>query len=757
MRRVGQVLLAVILVVGLAAAGGPPVGATQGAPADGAQDWQWLSAMDLPDETDDGPLSVADDPAHVESTHEREMTATRQAQAGVVATDGGDSDDSLEDGVASAKQQPAAQVDAPASDRVVLTQEFRRLPEVPGSVGVNHGFTVPDRVVSLRTAIPARANVTTLDGFDRSNETIYEWDGRTEAPSISYTLDVNETGSRASVAANGSLLFADTGDWALFRRPATSSSWEYRGREDLDSERRSRTVGPGATGEWLVYLGDVAVHQRTVDNQTFRLVTPAAATLEERPERILNGLERAATDLEVDGRAETIFAVAAPTDGVPWAVRGITAGQTDFWVGADESLATPENVWIHEYVHTRQYYRAANETRWTREAFPTYYAAVQAMKHQPVTFEEFADSLARGNNDSAGVTLSEPATWASGSQYDRGALVAGQIDRRIRTASGGERSLHTIMAAMNTDADRVNETEFFQAIEQALNGSSAESIRSAVTSDRPVPMWNQSQHVAAFGGMPARFEYALPPLADEHAYRVVGPYRNQTLHDRDPLTVVPGESVVVDAGVENVGGSVGYYDVGLRVGGEVVDTATGPLAPDRVQGVALSHTFERAGEYTIGVGDDARTISVREPARATLVDLAVQPSGVTQYETATVSATVRNDAPIPGERTIRLTRGTVEVVDRSIRLGPNTTRTAEIDVQFPVAGTTTVMAADGRSVTVEVAPAEGPPPTRTGHASPSNATTQQPVVAEGTGFSPVAALLAILVSILTLRSVRGRD
>jgi hypothetical protein len=311
-------------------------------------------------------------------------------------------------GVSAADGASAAQ----AGDPIVLDQQFGRLPDDPGNVSIELTYSVPDRVVSLRTTIPTNATVLATDGFDRRNATTYAWDERTERPSLTYRYEVNRTAHRTGPeGAHGSYLAADVGDWALFTRPTTPTEFEYTGdRPTFD--RRSVIDGEGAAGEWLVYLGPERTFSRSEHNQTFDLVVPEAASMAESPREVLGGLTRAADSLNVGDRDETVFVVAAPTGEVPWAVRGYLSGDGYMWVEVGVKLSAPENVWYHEYIHTRQAFETAPDAAWLDEGIAAYYATRLTYEHQALSFGGFADQLAKGTGaDYADVVLESPETW----------------------------------------------------------------------------------------------------------------------------------------------------------------------------------------------------------------------------------------------------------------------------------------------------------------------------------------------------------
>ncbi|MFC6756368.1 hypothetical protein ACFQER_06260 [Halomicroarcula sp. GCM10025894] len=234
-----------------------------------------------------------------------------------------------------------------SDDAIVRTSRYALTPEEPGSVRVTLTYELPDDVRSLETRLVDDGSVTSTDGFDRVNSTRYEWDESTERASITLTYKPNETTSKTGPeAADGRYVFADAGEWALIRQFRASSRYSYTGSQP-GFERRSETDGPGAVGDRIVFLGEVSTAERTQNGQTFRLVVPEAADLDESPEAILDSLTNASQSLRIGDRDETVTGFAAPTDRLEWgfgdwppASRSSGCGTSSGWTNRPTSGST---------------------------------------------------------------------------------------------------------------------------------------------------------------------------------------------------------------------------------------------------------------------------------------------------------------------------------------------------------------------------------------------------------------------------------
>ncbi|MFD1598480.1 hypothetical protein [Halobellus rarus] len=582
----------------------------------------------------------------------------------------------------------AAQSTATASggSNVELTQHLRLVPERPGVYGVAHRYRLPEGLRRLEVTLPAESTIVSTTGFDRREDRTYEWDGATSNPRIEYRTPANRTVDQTGpIGAPGRLTFVDVGEWALVSAPATSHSWGWVGTESVGFER-SMTTDEGATGGTVAYLGPHEEYTHTAHGQEFRLIVPDAADLEESPEELFASLSAASDRLRVGDRDETVFLVAAPTpEGIEWGVRGLHTGGSDMWVRDVERLDEANNVWLHEYVHSRQAYTAAEDSRWFTEASAVYYAALLTLEQERITYPEFRARLALGERDYGGSVLTEPDTWQRNANYHVGALVAGELDRQIRLSTGGDASLQEPFRRMNAKGDVVAASDVRSYLSVTGGDSVARaSDRYTKTTTRPTA-WSVDEHREAFGDLPdpARITYAIPSGGD--AVRVGGPYRNRSLGSERPVVLVPGERLGVDVVATNFGGNDGDYEATLRVDDEPLTTRTGQLAPEESTTLTFEHAFDSPGERVVSVGDATLRVSVREPAPAQVSSFSANRTDLSAGEWVELSANVRNDADYPGEVALAFARDGEPFETRTVRLdaGADATVTTAVRLEEP--------------------------------------------------------------------------
>ena len=651
------------------------------------------------------------------------------AQVGVVSDAG--TDQSL-DGVAAAG---ATQTD----DTVVQTKRYALTPDRPGSVRVTVSYELPDQMRSLQTRLKNNGTVTGTDGFERVNETTYEWDESTATPSLTLTYDPNETTSTTGPgSADGRYLFADVGEWALFRQFRVDVEYGFT-KPRPSFERRAQTVGPGTIGDRVVFLGELSTTERTANGQTFQLVVPEAAELREPPAAILASLTNASQSLRIGDRDEDVTVFAAPTNRVEWALRGLATGDSEFWVRDFERVDEPANIWVHEYVHTRQAFETTEETRWLTEATAQYYAALLTFEQGRIDFEAFQRELARGERSTYDdVVLATPSTWTSDANYFKGALAAGRIDLALRAATNQSNTLEAVVRELNGESGLVTRVEFLDAV--AATGGDEPRATAAETTEtsESLSMWDQRNHSRLFGIVSAQIGYALPAAAD--GYRASGPYRNDTLSST-PVRLATGERLTVDTVVSNIGGEAGAYNATLTVDNRAVASVAGELDAESEQTIPLSHTFDKAGEYTLGVGKETVTVVVGPPAEPTVTGVRVDSSRVRAGDSAVVTATVRNDGAVPANGTVIFTRDGEPVTRRTVALAPGASRELSADIELPMFGMVQLGAGDAAPVAVTVV------------ASPDELIEVSS--GSGAGFTPTAAVLAALTTLFVLSSRRS--
>jgi hypothetical protein len=632
---------------------------------------------------------------------------------------------------------------AQSGAELTLTKRLSLTPDRPGEIRVRARFDDPDNLVELEAELPARATVVETDGFS-SSDGQYAWDGNTDAPSVTYRLPVNETrDAEGPLAGRGDYTFVDTGSWALVRTPQVGVSWSWRG-DNVTLDRRTTVAGEGVTSEAISFLGPYTEYDRRAHGQRFRLIVPAAASLSESRSRIFESVTAASASMRVGDRDASVFMFAAPTTNAGWAVQGLQTGGNSFWVRDTERVSTADNVWLHEYVHTRQNYDRNDGTRWFTEASATYYAALLTFEQDRIGFDRFSDRLQLGNRRAgSGVTLAQPDTWDAMTPYLKGALVAGELDRQIRLATDG-RTLQAVFQRVNV-ADGPLTAAALRDIVAGVAGSEVGRTAARYTTTDTVPsMWSETEHLRAFEGAAPRIEYALAPAAER--FEVAGPYRNASLDAGQPVALASGERLSLDVVVENTGDAAGEFDAAFAVDGRRLDDRSGTLDPGERRQLTFSHAFDDPGRYTLTAGTRSVEVAVQEPPSPTVGSLQTNASRVTAGDRIGLTVLLGNEASIPAAGTLTLSRNDTTAATRRVIVQPGEERTVGF-VDAPAAGTHRYRVGNATAtVTVDAPPTDTPTTTASGTA------------ADGDGFGVLAAVAAALViaALLAGRVGRGR-
>ncbi|AAG19700.1 hypothetical protein PNQ29_03930 [Halobacterium salinarum] len=410
----------------------------------------------------------------------------------------------------------------PHSETIHKSVVLSKTPDEPGRIDATVTYDIPDSVTELSVSPPNRTTRVSASGFDPSTDG-YEWTGRQDAPTLRITVTANQS---AAAPPNderhqaGEYSFVDAGDWALVTVPTVRTSWRWSDADDVSvSVSESVSVdGPGATGGEIAYLGPVIERTRTAHGQTITLVTPERAGLVEPPAAILDTVTAAAGRLQVGGRDDHVWLLAAPRAPL-LGPRGVEYGGSDAWVGADERLNTATNVWLHEYVHTRQAYDTTASARWTIEATAQYYAALLSLRLNATTNDAFRRTIAKGADEPwRSAVLSTPETWAVGANYRKGALVWGALDRRVRGATDRTADGQAVLRRLNDREQPVSNADVVAAVAAAGDDDAAAATKRDTTSPTAPSMWPPTARPAPLDspagstpiGQPARGP--LPPL-----------------------------------------------------------------------------------------------------------------------------------------------------------------------------------------------------------------------------------------------------
>ncbi|WP_267642506.1 hypothetical protein [Haloarchaeobius amylolyticus] len=369
---------------------------------------------------------------------------------------------------AAADTAPSAAASLDDSTAVERTLTVHLTPDDPGNVELTAEFQVAANVTGLDVALPETAVVVDRDGFERSGGAwAYTWDGETAAPSIRIEIDANQQ-------LFNRYNFYDEGSWALVptRFPArffTTGAETYHSWEDDTLPTTYRAAGEGVVGDRMAFLGPHEARTYTSEGRTMTLVIPEATGVVDADD-VFGTLTYAMDELEVHHGDRDIRVFAAPD---PIRLGGLQAGNTDMWVHHSSAVNDPDNVWVHEYIHTRQRFTTTHKMDWFFEGSADYTTALLTYQEGRISFEEFYTHVSTDRD--AASRLSAQSKWTSEyAEYTKGRRVLAALDAEIRQATNGNNTLEDVFYLLNVRDEEVTVANFQQAV---VDVSGDESLR----------------------------------------------------------------------------------------------------------------------------------------------------------------------------------------------------------------------------------------------------------------------------------------
>ena len=311
------------------------------------------------------------------------------------------------------------------------------------TVEVTVRATIPDEYVGeydFRLQLWNHADVTIVQntGFDpvlEDNVNRFYWDGSTTKPTATFEV----SNPRYEI----------TQDWALLHIIPTVRD----GSTPVDAPVVEEVFG-GTKGNHMLFLGEFGEDSITVGDHQIRLVRPAGVEPDLGSETILTALADASHFLDVGASAgdasQDLFVFANPD------MLGGAAAINTIRADPDGSY----ELWFHEYLHTRQDYRADVDVAWIVEAEATYYQYLLAWKLTDyMDFEGFQSRVGVDPDEGDGVVITDPDTNPDDRRspsYWKGAAIIGALDQKIREETSGEATYQDVLRTMNENyrADR---------------------------------------------------------------------------------------------------------------------------------------------------------------------------------------------------------------------------------------------------------------------------------------------------------------
>jgi hypothetical protein len=336
-----------------------------------------------------------------------------------------------------------------------------------GILSITATYEVPASLSGLRVGL-GRLDPVSSRGFEQCGSGQMCWDGATDNPSVTVRYDLDRYADSYMTVINDSAVFTPTPDIYTTWRPAGTEGESKSASLFASGAYASYETGREVViGNATLFYGSHTEYDRRANGTTFRLVVPDGVTLGPAREDLLAALAGAGRTLTIGGRNDEVIVVAMENTPqlAATGLAGATIGNA-YWARADGSLASTHNVWLHEYVHTRQRFAdRSQEMEWFVEASAEYYAARLSHDLGSVDDLQYEWELKSRRASASDSVLADPMSWEQPNvPYRKGALVLAALDARIRERTDGQHTLEDVFRRLNGDGERLTYPRFVEAV-----------------------------------------------------------------------------------------------------------------------------------------------------------------------------------------------------------------------------------------------------------------------------------------------------
>lgn len=309
------------------------------------------------------------------------------------------------------------------------------------------------------TRTPANATVIPSTGFTQTAPTEYRWTGNTTTPTLAITFTADHPTGREPVRGPS---------WAVATKPGITHTVSQAGTRYCGG-LNSALVNTSVTtpGGWnvstsprkllLTQSGQTTVTRTLTNGSQLRVIVPSAPlhpNTQTRLGDLLDRLHRTSQRLTV-GCHRNITWFVLPYSNQNGGITYFHDGTATVWVAGQSLARTDAELWVHEYVHTRQCFQLTQEMEWITEASASYYEEIYPYKtmQNRAHFRLPSSFTSPVHNES---TLTQPATWTTEElPYDKGAKVLMYLEYQLETNGTTDASIRTLFTWLNTRSKRV--------------------------------------------------------------------------------------------------------------------------------------------------------------------------------------------------------------------------------------------------------------------------------------------------------------
>lgn len=340
--------------------------------------------------------------------------------------------------------------------------------------------SLPDNLDSLRiTTLPDNTEVIDTKGFNKNSKGDYEWDGQTQDPTISYTTGVSTSDSSIS---------GGTDKWKAVGLNTFSVYVRYRYYDTNPGVQQGTTIknpDNGFDGSSYIYLGGEVTREAKSSKERIRVIRHRSVDVpwEEDGLESVVAASKMLDPGESDDAINIHVASSPPIRGGGYAPFFEEGNTQDVIISSKLNPNKPNNVWVHEYIHTKQDMNPSTEMKWFTEGGAEYYASLLTLQQTRISFEEFHADVTR---DQTTGQLAYPSSWSSNLPYERGAKFIAALDGRIRQSTDNSRSFEDVFRQMNNHDGELTVTDFKNIVEDVSGESHDQWIDNKLYSDAAI-------------------------------------------------------------------------------------------------------------------------------------------------------------------------------------------------------------------------------------------------------------------------------
>lgn len=268
--------------------------------------------------------------------------------------------------------------------------------EDPQFIGTVSRFEDNDELVNISYNATTHRENTDLTIFIRSNSSIVNHSSNFEK--------VNERQLKAQNQSSHYWVVYDPGEAWFETAYPSSKDWVFAPTPEHNSGVSLTPAEEGYIGRYTLFLGNYEVVEYQSGCQQFQVIKPAGEDFDTREKLEVLGASSRLLDFGIHYSTVRIFAspqLDGPLGGF------VEDYHNEILLDGTSSVRDPDNVWVHEYVHTLQEGESRNDLSWLNEGAASYFAARVSLELNLISSLEYDHWLAEQTSYNPNKNLSE--------------------------------------------------------------------------------------------------------------------------------------------------------------------------------------------------------------------------------------------------------------------------------------------------------------------------------------------------------------